>query len=165
MAESIVFRGAFIRYFDGRQEEGGAFVRIHMTSEFTTPVMEEMGWDDPGGSVTDAKLSGELHATHLVLTPGDKQLRQSEIQFDIRDVGDFKMVSVEKDETKRRELRFVVRSSAADTAGLVDGYIRQIGEHQGVLRVSYTKQEELPLETAEAGAKKASRSRTAAAVE
>lgn len=144
MAESIIFRGAWIRYFDGRQEEGGAFVRIHMTAEFTKPVMDEMGWEDPGGSITDGKLEGELHATHFVLTPTD--LRAEAIKFDIRSVEDFKVVTIEKDEVRRRELRFVVRSSASDAAALVDGYIRKIGDHQGALKVSYTKQETFPLE-------------------
>lgn len=144
MADKITFRGAFIRYFDGRQEEGGAFVRIHMTSEFSTPVMEAMEWTDPGTSVTDAKLEGELHAINFVLTPGDKQLAAHEIQFDIRSVEDFKVVTVhEKESSSRRELRYVVRSSASDVAAKVDQYIRRVGDHQGALVVSYTKQEEL----------------------
>jgi hypothetical protein len=144
MADKITFRGARIRYFDGRQEEGGAFVRIHMTSEFSTTVMEAMGWTDPGASVTDAKLEGELHATNFVLTPGDKQLVGHEIQFDIRSVEDFKVVTVhEKESSSRRELRYVVRSSAEDVAAMVDSYIRRIGDHQGLLAVSYTKQQEL----------------------
>jgi hypothetical protein len=144
MADKITFRGARIRYFDGRQEEGGAFVRIHMTSEFSTPVMDAMDWTDPGTSVTDAKLEGELHATNFVLTPGDKQLAGHEIQFDIRSVEDFKVVTVqEKESSSRRELRFVVRSSAEDVAAKVDQYLRRIGDHQGLLAVSYTKQEQL----------------------
>jgi hypothetical protein len=144
MADKITFRGSHIRYFDGRQEEGGAFVRIHMTSEFSTPVMQAMDWTDPGTSVTDAKLEGELHATNFVLTPGDKQLAAHEIQFDIRSVEDFKVVTVhEKESSSRRELRYVVRSSAPDVAAKVDQYIRRVGDHQGALVVSYTKQEEL----------------------
>lgn len=152
MPEAITFRGAHIRYFDGRQEEGGAFVRVHMTADLSTPVMESMEWDDPGPSVTEAKLDGELHATHLILTPGDKMLRDREIQFDIRTVEDFKMVRVKAGEdSTRRELRFVARSSAPGVAAMIDDYIRIIGEHQGVCRVSYVKQEELPLEKPKSG--------------
>lgn len=146
MSESITFRGAHVRYFDGRQEEGGAFCRIHMTAEFTGPVMEAMDWTDPGGSVTDAKLDGELHAINFILTPGDKQLKQYEMQFPIRSVEDFKVVTIEKDEVKRRELRFVVRSSNEGVAAQVDNYIRRIGDHQGALKISYTAQSELELE-------------------
>jgi hypothetical protein len=102
MSESIIFRGTHIRHFDGRQEEGGAFVRIHLTSEFSTNVMAEMDWTDPGVSVTEAKLDGELHGTHLILTPGDKQLAMNEIQFDVRSAEDFKVVTVTEKESKRR---------------------------------------------------------------
>jgi hypothetical protein len=145
MAESITFRGCWVRYFDGRQEEGGAFVRIHMTAEFTEPVMVEMDWEDPGHSVSSANLEGSLLATHLILTPGDKQLKANELQFDISSIEDFKVATVQKDEMKRRELRFVVRSSAPGVAAQVDEYIRRIGEHQGAMKVSYVKQETLPL--------------------
>jgi hypothetical protein len=148
MSESIVFRGTHIRYFDGRQEEGGAFVRIHLTAEFSEPVMEAMDWEEPGSSVTDAKLDGELHGTHLILTPGDKLLSRSEIQFDIRSAEDFKVVTVTEGDSKRRELRFIVRSSADGVAALVDQYIRVVGTHQGVLKISYVKQEQLPLQDA-----------------
>lgn len=148
MADSIIFRGTHIRYFDGRQEEGGAFVRVHLTSEFTEPVMQAMDWDEPGSSVTDAKLDGELHAINFILTPGDKQLQQHEIQFPIRSVEDFKVVTIEKDEVKRRELRFIVKSPAEGVAALVDNYIRRIGEHQGALKVSYTSQDQLDLQAA-----------------
>src|ERR1700722_15801296 len=131
MSESIIFRGTHIRHFDGRQEEGGAFVRVHITSEFSSNVMEEMGWQDPGPSATEAKLGGELLGTHLILTPGDTRISQHEIQFDIASVDDFKVVAVVEKESKRRELRFVARSSAAGVAALVDNYIRLVGDHQG----------------------------------
>lgn len=159
MADKIMFRGARVRHFDGRQKEAGAFVRIHMTSEFSTPLMEAMDWTDPGTSVTDAKLEGELHATNFVLTPGDKQLACHEIQFDIRSVEDFKVVTVqEKESSSRRELRFVVRSSADDVAAKVDQYLRRIGDHQGLLAVSYTKQQDLFDDKTAAKAPKAEKS-------
>lgn len=154
MSESIIFRGTHIRYFDGRQEEGGAFVRIHLTSEFSEPVMEAMEWEEPGSSVTDAKLDGELLGTHLILTPGDKLLSGSEIQFGIRSAEDFKVVSVTEGDSKRRELRFIVRSSADGVAALVDQYIRVVGTHQGALKVSYVKQEQLPLQESKPDAPK-----------
>lgn len=148
--ESITFRGAFVRYFDGRQEEGGAFVRIHMTADFSDVVINEMEWEDPGHSATDSKLEGELMGSNFILTPGDKSLSQYEIQFGIRSVEDFKMVRVADGESKRRELRFIVRSSAAGVAAMVDDYIRRVGDHQGALKVSYSREEQqaLPLRTA-----------------
>jgi hypothetical protein len=145
MADSITFRGAHIRYYDGRLEEGGAFVRIHMTTDFSQPVMEEMDWEDPGSSVMSAKLEGQLLATHLVLTPGDAKLRKEEVQFDISEVLDFNVASVKEGDSRGRELRFIVRSSAAGVAAIVEQYVRRVGDHQGALKVSYTKQEELPL--------------------
>ena len=56
MAESITFRGCFIRYFDVRmgKEGGDVFCRLHMSAEFSDTAAEKMGWEDPGESVTSA---------------------------------------------------------------------------------------------------------------
>jgi hypothetical protein len=96
-------------------------------------------------SCTDAKLDGELLGVNFILTPGDKKMAKNEIQFDIRSAEDFKVVTIEKDGVKRRELRFIVRSSAPGVAALVDNYIRHIGGHQGALKISHVKQESLDL--------------------
>lgn len=148
--ESITFRGAFVRHYDGRKGEGGAFVRIHMTADFSDTVVEALEWEDPGHSSTDTKLEGELMASNFILTPGDKMLAQYEIQFGIRSVGDFKMVRVVDGESKRRELRFTIGSNVAGVAAMVDDYIRRVGDHQGALKVSYSREEQqaLPLRTA-----------------
>lgn len=146
MPESITFRGAHIRYYDGRHEEAGAFVRLHVTAEFTVQVMDAMGWEDPGDSVSSANLEGALNSTHMILTPGDKQLKQYELQIDIKDVTQFKVVAIEENEVKRRELRFVIRTLEDCGAGKIEQYVRAIGDHQGALKVSYVKQEDLPLE-------------------
>lgn len=150
MSETITFRGAHIRYCDVRHDESGVVFRIHMTSEFTDPIMDSMEWEDPGDSVTEAKLGGVLSATHMILTPGDKQLKQHELQIDLKDVTDFKLVAITKDEVTRRELRFKVRTVEAGTAAKVENYLSLVGAHQGTLKVSYVKQENLPLEQKEA---------------
>jgi hypothetical protein len=146
MADVILFRGAHIRHLDLRQEEGGTLCRIHVTADFSTPVITAMEWEDPGSSAWSAKLKpGELHATHMILTPGDKSLRKNEIQFDIRLAEAFELVTVKEKDSTRRELRFQVISGATGVAGIVEEYLRLVGDHQGAMKVSYTKQEELAL--------------------
>jgi hypothetical protein len=100
---------------------------------------------------TIGALEGELHGSHFVLKPNEKQLAQHEIQFDIRSVEDFKVATVKDGESKRRELRFVVRSSAPGVAALVDDYIRRIGDYEGALKISYVRQEAMDLQPAKEG--------------
>ncbi len=148
MPETIILRGAHIRYCDIRLEEGGAFCRSHMTAEFTQSACESMEWRDPGDSVTSANLEGALMATHVILTPGDRALAAHELQFDCRLVDGFKLATLEENESKRRELRFIITSSAEGAGAKVENYIRRVGDHQGQLRISYTKQEQLDLQPA-----------------
>jgi hypothetical protein len=154
MSDQIIFRGAFVRYADIRQgKEGGeVFTRIHMSSEFSDVVRENMEWQDPGDSVTSAKLTGELLAQNFILTPNDKKLENQELQIAISDVSDFNVVALKDDEgeVSGRQLRFIVRSPGDGVEALVGQYIRRVGRHEGQLKISYepqAKQEPLPLTT------------------
>ncbi len=145
MPDHVTFRGATIRYTDFRRKEGGSYVRIHVTSEFTQPVMEAMGWEDPGRSLGEGKLLGELAGTHMVMTPNEKKLRQHEISLDVNRVNAFKLVSVTKDEVTKRELRFVITSPIDGAVALVEQYVRHVSTFEGALKVSYSKQETMDL--------------------
>jgi hypothetical protein len=151
MAQKIIFRGAFIRYADIRRaKEGGeVFTRIHMSCDFSDVVREQMEWDDPGDSVKMAKLTGELCAREFLLTPGDKALKQHELEIAINDASDFQVVMLkdEDGEPSGRQLRFIVRSPGDGVEALVGQYIRRVGIHEGQLKISYepqAKQEVLP---------------------
>ena len=144
MSKNILFRGAFIRHVDLRQgKEGGeVFCRIHMSAEFSEPVRKEMEWEDPGDSIKSAKLNGQLMAQNFILTPGDKNLKQHELQIMISDVTDFQVVALNDDdgEPAGRQLRFVVRSPGDGVEALVGQYIRRVGRHEGALKISYEPQ-------------------------
>lgn len=153
MAETILFRGTTLKHFDVRQgkEGGDVFCRIHMSADYSEQVREKMDWERIPDSITEGKLAGELLATHLVLTPGDKQLKTHELNFDITSVEDFQVVPLKNDEgeIRGRELRFIVRTPA-EIEGFLGQYIRRVGRHAGALKVSYTKQDDLPLGDAKA---------------
>lgn len=153
MSESIIFRGTSIRYFDVRQgkEGGDVFCRIHLSSNWNEQVRNKMDWEAIPDSVTECKLTGSLLASHLILTPSDKLLKDQEIQFDIKSVEDFRLVSLKDDEgeIRGRELRFIVRTPK-QVAGHLEEYLSVIGRHEAALKVSYVKQENLPLEETKA---------------
>jgi hypothetical protein len=48
-----------------------------------------------------------------------------------------------KDESKRRELRFVVRTPSPGAETLIGDYIRSIRDNESALKISYSKQETL----------------------
>lgn len=144
---NLIFAGAFIRHFDGRRDAGGTYCRIHATADFSVSVRDGMGWEPVPDCVTQSKLSGRLSASHMILTPNDK-LAKHELQLGIDDVSDFQLHRVKSDdgETLRSELRFIARSRTKCASGMVQNYIDLVGEDQAQLRITYTKQEELPLE-------------------
>ncbi len=143
MSESILFRGSTLKFFDLRQgkEGGDVFCRIHMAADFSEQVREAMEWD-VGESPTDAKLPGELLATSFILTPGDPQLRDFELNFAITSVEDFRVVTLKDDDGEPcgRELRFIVRTPTDGVEGFIGQYVRRVGRHQGALKISYSKQ-------------------------
>lgn len=149
MAENILFRGAVLKHFDLRQgkEGGDVFVRIHMSADYSEQVREKMAWPDISDSITDCKLSGSLLGTNFILTPGDKQLKQYELNFDISSVEDFQVVALKDDDGDvcGRELRFVVRTPKDGVEAFCGQYIRRVGRHAGALKISYTVQEHLDL--------------------
>jgi hypothetical protein len=149
MAESILFRGCFIRYCDIRQgKEGGDLTcKIHLSADFSTPVREHMEWEEVGDSISSAKLNGALLANHMILTPGNRQIQNHELQIDITEVSNFEVSTVKDDEGEPcgRKLNFQVKTSKDGAGAIVEQYMSRVGRHEGALKVSYVKQEVLPL--------------------
>jgi hypothetical protein len=148
--ERLIFRGARVRYFDGRDSKAGFFTRIYMTADFSDVVREAMGWGPPAEGFSQGKLDGELNATNMVLTPNQKPLRQHELQLAVVKVDDFQFFRVKNsdDETTSEEVRFVLHSAVDGAAGLLENYMRRIGtsdDSVGQLRIAYEVQDELPL--------------------
>jgi len=153
--ETIIFRGVVLKHFDGRQSPDGAtfFTRMNLSAEFSDTVRENMDWDDPGDCIkpgSPAKLTGELLGHNFILTPGDKRLKDKELQLGIKDVTDFQVITLKDDEGEPsgRQLRFQVRTEEDGAAALCEQYVRSVGRHEGQLKISYIpqpKQEPLPL--------------------
>lgn len=151
---TVTFRGSTIRYIDVRREEAGLFTRLHLTADFSAPVCQVMKWEAlMSDGVDSAKLSGELIASHFVMTPADKKLAAAnETQMNCSDVGDFKFVRKAADEDGnggRDELRFILRTREKGAAGILADIWDRIGEAPCALKVTYSAQMALG-ETAEA---------------
>ena len=154
--ENIIFRGAVLKHFDGRQNQEGSdyTTKLYFSAEFSDTVQEQMGWDDPGECLKPGKpagLVGELLGMNLILTPGDKKLKDFEIQLGVKDVIDFQVVVLKDDEGEPagRQLRFTVRTPQDGAAAMAEQYIRRVGRHESQLRITYlpqAKQEQLSLE-------------------
>ncbi len=141
---SVLFRGAFVRHFDVRQDpEAGKFIRLHLTADWTDVVRNHMGWSDVPKTVSRATLSGTLTALHLVLTPNGKELAKHELQIDITEASDFTLVRQkdEEGEPKGCELRFQVLTTQAGAGALLENYVERIGRGDGVLKITHEKQE------------------------
>lgn len=145
----LILRGAYIRYADIRMEkEGGVFVRMHCSATFSEPVRKAMNWGPLQEGSHRADLDGLLTATTLIMTPNSKELNQHEIQIDVKEIGDFKVVRLldEDGESTQTELRFVVRSGQEAVGAAIENYMRLIGRGEAQFRVAYEAQGKLPLD-------------------
>ena len=140
--ETILFRGVLLRHFDERRKnEVGVFTRIHLTADPSQPVFEAMGWDDVPDCVgSGAPLIGALVCRNMMLTPVDPALRKQAFSLTCIDADDFELARVKaKDgESYSAELRFNVRSQAAEAAALLTNWMRTIGEGRATLQIDYT---------------------------
>lgn len=173
----MTFRGAYIRHYDGRHEEGGQFIRLHLTADFSEPVRKSMGWDLsdleelPGlvklaeefpddyrrimmalpQNVTQGKLVGDLAATSIEMIPNGAELKTHAMTLDCTSISDFNFFRVKQDNgTSELELRFTALIRHPGSASKLEGYIEAIGSSPAQLKVGYTKQAELDLDGAEA---------------
>lgn len=156
MSENVTFRGASLRSFDVRQGREGAaqvFVRIHMSADYNEQVCERLDWEYLPDCALTADLSGALNAINFILTPGDKQLKKYELNFDISSVEDFKLKSKKADgddDDRERRLEFTVLTPKEGVEAFLGDYIRRVGRHEGQLKIGYSVQDKLPLEETKA---------------
>ena len=146
MAETVQFRSGVLRHFVSQDGESGPFVRAHWTVDFANPAMEAMGWKDPGDcGVIGADLAGEIASANVVITPHSPELAKHEIQFDCHEATDFKLFVVKDGDSRRREVRFVIRSNVRGVAAMLEDYRWNVGDQGAVVKLSYVKQETLDL--------------------
>ncbi len=145
----LTFRGAFIRFVDLRYDEKSktTFTKLNITAAFSEPVREAMEWGEPPAGLASGKLDGEMVASHFILTPDGKELKQHEMQMDARQIGDFNFARVKVGEdSHENELRFQIVTTVDGAAGQAEQYLRAIGKSGAQLRVNYEQQEALPLD-------------------
>jgi len=147
MSDTIVFRGAYIRSFEFRNGDGDKHVRIQMTADWSAPVCEHMEWGDVPDGFAACDLIGKLAASTVIFTPSGRGLKDHEIEIGADDVSGFNLVPIKdgEGEVTGRELRFTIKSTANEAAALLECYCKQIGRGVAQLKVSFAKQEVLPL--------------------
>jgi len=148
----LTFRGAYIRYIDVRQEEGGVVARLHVSSDYSAPICKEMDWPAQlDATMTSAKLEGWRLLNNFILTPnGGAEMGKYEIDVTARDVGSFSVKRIAAEgESIKTELQFQIR--CGDVKGILGliNYIAKVGENPGALKVDCQKQESLDLEEVE----------------
>ena len=145
----LIFRGAYIRFVDLRFDDRSKqkYVKLNFTAAFSDPVREALEWGEPPAGFDSAKLDGDLTASHFILTPDGKELRQHELRLDSTAISNFEFARVKVGEDSfENQLRFQIVTSAVGATGQVEAYIEAIGKSTAQLRVNYEQQAEMPLE-------------------
>lgn len=140
------FRGAQLRRFVCKAEEGGVFLRCHFTADYTDTVMAHFAaqnWGPLPGWFNDGKaMKGALiGCTHFKLSPNG--MAGNAIQVPCIDVGTFSVHRVKHAGGTTVELRFIVRVSSHGTAGLLQDYMATVADAVSELRVEYAQQAKL----------------------
>ncbi len=155
----IQFRGARIRQSDLRFNDAGQpYTRVTFAADWSDTVREKMDWQEIPECVSGAaKLTGEIIGDYFMLIPGDPSLKDFEIKIPISSVEAFELVTrkaKEDGEMNERYLRFIVicqpPAGDQDSPGMwIENYARKCGQHEGLLKVHYAKQESLDLQDKE----------------
>ena len=148
----LIFRAALIRFVDLRYDDKAKtkYVKINFTAAFSEPVRQAMEWGEPPAGFASAKLDGDLTATHFILTPDGKELRQHELQMDCTGLGEFQVFRVQVGEDSyENELRFQVVTTAQGSAALLEAYLETIGKGTAQLRVNFEQQQPLEMDGAD----------------
>lgn len=150
MADTVIFRGSYIRKFEMVNNPNERHIKIEMTSDWTDVTREQMHWGEVGDEVGGCDLIGALAASNIVLTPAGRPLKDHEIKFAANVVGGFNLVPLKdgEGEITGRELRYWIKTTAPDAAQWLEAYCNAIGRGMGQLKVSYVKQAELDLDPA-----------------
>ena len=145
--ENLTFVKSTLRGGDIRRGEAGTFVRLHFTTEFTQAILDQVGWDDPGESSKKTRMANpdNLPPGNAVLTPEADMLKKHEVSFSFTGAKDFDLVTVNDDDSSRREFRFTVETTDVDAAQKVRDFWAAMGEGPSYLKLTYSEQETLPV--------------------
>lgn len=143
MADTVLFRGAFIRSFEFDNGTDARSVRINVTADWTDKVREAMEWTEVPKGYAKSSLIGSLAGSNMILTPSKKELRGHEFDIEIDEVSNFVVLPVldKEGEVRARELRFTIKSSSKGCAAKVEAYCQKMGREAAQLKVSYVVQE------------------------
>jgi hypothetical protein len=148
MGDVITFSNVEVLYFEVRKKEGApCFVRVHVAADFGDGIAKQMGWSEIPDCVGTCDLAGEIHASHMTLTPSEKGLRGHEVQLSVIGAESFRLVGIQTEDGVRsgRELRFRLVSADPNAAALLAQYMHRVGDASAVLKVWSVVQEELAL--------------------
>lgn len=143
MADTVLFRGAFIRSFNYKNAKDSRHTKIEFTADWTDKIREAMKWPEVPEGYEKVDLIGKLSASHMILTPSKRELRDHEFQIEIDEATDFTVIPTldKKGEVKSRELRFAITSTSKGCAAKVEAYCQKMGREAAQLKVSYVVQE------------------------
>lgn len=160
MANIINFSSAFIRTCNLTLDEGTKKIRINVSTGWTKEVRDKMDWNEPerpknfkgrlvDEAASDISLDGELLGQTMTLTPNDAELRKSAFSIEIGKVSAFQLVTVKDENSRRKELRFQVMTTARGAAGAIEAFTDRVGQGKATLKISYVQQSEMDLAAAE----------------
>lgn len=143
MADTVLFRGAFIRSFEFDNGTDARSVRINVTADWTEKIQKAMGWAEVPVGYAKASLIGTLAGSNMILTPSKKEIAHQEFDIEIDEVSGFVVIPVldKEGEVRARELRFTVKTSAKGAGAKIEAYCNKMGREAAQLKVSYVVQE------------------------
>ena len=138
---NISFQNVVLRSLS-RDRKGG---RAAFTASLTAHVCRAMEWNEEiPDCLTKARPEGELIASEVRLTPGQKDLEKHAVELGISQIDGFEIVRRELESSRgkghRLELRFNVHFTDSAGCAALEQYLQTIGEGKSKLSMLYQKQ-------------------------
>lgn len=137
-------RGVSLAHVVTQNNEATTFVRINVRADLTEALAQELGWGPIGPHQTSGGYDNEMGKGRLHLQSEQQALGAPtpELELEFEECGTFRVVQVKNSEldTTRNEVRFHVRSTSADAAGLCQEYKRNAKKGLGSMEIAWGEQ-------------------------
>lgn len=138
---NFILRGATLAHVVTQNNEATTFVRINVRGDLTDAVRQELGWNEMGPHETKREFDNELGEGRLSLRSEQQALNAPtpELNLHFDECGTFRVCQVkgETGDSTRNEIRFHIRTTSPEAAGLCQEYKRNAKKGLGEMRIVF----------------------------
>ncbi len=146
---SILIRGTRIKEATMYcSQSGQRTIDFTCRASWTDTVCDQFGWQKEPNGFGNGSLEGKLAAISMRMEPNSKSLKDYAFDIPVSSVHGFKHKAKTEDDTvTKRELEFIVTTTAPDAHDVLSLYLEKCGpaEDAGQAKIQYSPEEQMEI--------------------